>query len=34
MIVLDRLDGVASPRWAPLFSYDAFLTAGTRARLL
>ena len=33
-IVMDRLDGVASPRWAPLFSYDAFLAAGTRARLL
>jgi glycine/D-amino acid oxidase-like deaminating enzyme len=33
-IVMDRLDDIASPRWAPLFSYDAFLTAGTRARLL
>jgi glycine/D-amino acid oxidase-like deaminating enzyme len=33
-IVMDRLDGVASPRWAPIFSYDAFLTAGTRSRLL
>ena len=33
-IVLDRLDGVATDRWAPQFSYDAFLTAGTRPRLL
>jgi len=33
-VVMDRLDGVASPRWAPLFSYDAFLTAGARPRLL
>jgi glycine/D-amino acid oxidase-like deaminating enzyme len=33
-IVMDRLDGVASARWAPLFSYDAFLTAGSRPRLL
>jgi hypothetical protein len=31
---MDRLDGVESARWAPLFSYDAFLTAGARPRLL
>lgn len=33
-VVMDRLDGIDSPRWAPIFSYDAFLTAGSRARLL
>ena len=34
-VVMDRLDGVASARWSsPLFSYDAFLTAGSRPRLL
>ena len=33
-IVLDRLDGIASDRWTPQFSYGAFLTAGSRPRLL
>ncbi len=33
-IVLDRLDGIESARWTPQFSYDAFLTAGSRPRLL
>jgi len=33
-IVLDRLDGIQSDRWAPQFSYEAFLTAGSRPRLL
>ena len=33
-IVLDRLDGVPSERWAPQFSYESFLTAGSRPRLL
>ena len=33
-IVLDRLDGVASERWAPQFSYESFRTAGSRPRLL
>jgi glycine/D-amino acid oxidase-like deaminating enzyme len=33
-IVVDRLDGVASDRWSPLFAYDAFLAASSRPRLL
>ena len=33
-MVLDRLDGIESTRWTPQFSYDAFLTAGARPRLL
>jgi len=33
-IVLDRLDGIASDRWSPQFSYASFLTAGGRSRLL
>jgi glycine/D-amino acid oxidase-like deaminating enzyme len=33
-IVLDRLDGIASERWSPQFSYDAFLAADSRPRLL
>lgn len=33
-IVLDRLDGIASDRWTPQFSYESFLTAGSRPRLL
>jgi glycine/D-amino acid oxidase-like deaminating enzyme len=33
-IVLDRLDGIESARWTPQFSYDAFLRAGARPRLL
>ena len=33
-IVLDRLDGVASDRWTPQFSYQSFVTAGSRPRLL
>jgi glycine/D-amino acid oxidase-like deaminating enzyme len=33
-IVLDRLDGVASDRWSPQFSYASFLAAGSRPRLL
>src|SRR5438093_609140 len=33
-IVLDRLDGVASERWVPQFSYESFRTAGSRPRLL
>ena len=33
-IVLDRLDGIQSNRWSPQFSYDFFLTASSRPRLL
>src|SRR5262245_2435307 len=33
-IVMDRLDGVQSDRWFPQFSFDAFLSAGARPRLL
>ena len=33
-IIMDRLDGAQSDRWAPLFSYEAFLSAGSRPRLL
>ena len=33
-IVMDRLDGIESDRWSPQFSYDAFLAAGARPRLL
>jgi glycine/D-amino acid oxidase-like deaminating enzyme len=33
-IVLDRLDGIPSDRWAPQFSYGAFLSASSRPRLL
>jgi N-methyl-L-tryptophan oxidase len=33
-IVLDRLDGIESDRWTPQFSYDAFVTAASRPRLL
>src|SRR5215475_4841550 len=33
-IVLDRLDGVRSDQWSPQFSYESFLTAGARPRLL
>lgn len=33
-IVLDRLDGIRSDRWSPQFSYEAFLSAGSRPRLL
>jgi glycine/D-amino acid oxidase-like deaminating enzyme len=33
-IVLDRLDGIESDRWAPQFSYDSFLSASSRPRLL
>ena len=33
-IVLDRLDGIESDRWIPRFSYQSFLTAGSRPRLL
>jgi glycine/D-amino acid oxidase-like deaminating enzyme len=33
-IVMDRLDGVESDRWSPQFSYEAFLAAGSRPRLL
>ena len=33
-IVLDRLDGIQSDRWTPQFSYDSFLTASSRPRLL
>jgi glycine/D-amino acid oxidase-like deaminating enzyme len=33
-IVLDRLDGVPSERWAPQFSYESFRTAASRPRLL
>ena len=33
-IVLDRLDGIESEQWAPQFSYDAFLAADSRPRLL
>jgi len=33
-IVLDRLDGVPSERWAPQFSYESFRTASSRPCLL
>ena len=33
-IVLDRLDGIESARWTPQFSYESFVTAGARPRLL
>ena len=33
-IVLDRLDGIASDWWSPQFSYESFLAAGARPRLL
>src|SRR5262245_47549887 len=33
-IVLDRLDGIRSDRWTPQFSYESFLSAGARPRLL
>ena len=33
-IVLDRLDGVASDRWSPQFSFQAFLSAAPTARPL
>lgn len=33
-IVVDRLDGIRSDRWTPQFSYESFLTAGSRPRLL
>lgn len=33
-IVLDRLDGIASARWAPQFSYESFRSAASRPRLL
>jgi N-methyl-L-tryptophan oxidase len=33
-IVLDRLDGIPSERWTPQFSYESFLTAARRSRLL
>ena len=33
-IVLDRLDGIESGRWAPQFSYEFFSTAASRPRLL
>jgi glycine/D-amino acid oxidase-like deaminating enzyme len=33
-IVLDRLDGIQSDRWTPQFSYDSFLSASSRPRLL
>jgi glycine/D-amino acid oxidase-like deaminating enzyme len=33
-IILDRLDGIESDRWTPQFSYESFLTAGSRPRLL
>jgi glycine/D-amino acid oxidase-like deaminating enzyme len=33
-IVLDRLDGIESDRWTPQFSYDAFVSASSRPRLL
>ena len=33
-IVLDRLDGTPSDRWSPQFSYDSFLSASSRPRLL
>jgi len=33
-IVLDRLDGIQSDRWAPQFSYDSFISASSRPRLL
>jgi len=33
-IVLDRLDGIESDRWASQFSYDCFLSASSRPRLL
>lgn len=33
-IVLDRLDGIESDRWTPQFSYESFVTASSRPRLL
>ena len=33
-IILDRLDGIESDRWTPQFSYDSFLSASSRPRLL
>jgi glycine/D-amino acid oxidase-like deaminating enzyme len=33
-IVLDRLDGIQSDRWSPQFSYESFLSASSRPRLL
>jgi len=33
-VVMDRLDGLASERWSPQFSYASFLTASGRSRLL
>jgi len=33
-IVLDRLDGIESPRWTPQFSYESFRAAASRPRLL
>jgi sarcosine oxidase len=33
-IILDRLDGIESDWWSPQFSYDAFLSASPRPRLL
>ena len=33
-IVMDRLDGIESDRWSAQFSYEAFLAAGARPRLL
>jgi glycine/D-amino acid oxidase-like deaminating enzyme len=33
-IILDRLDGIQSDRWSSHFSYDSFLSASSRPRLL
>ena len=33
-VVLDRLDGIPSDRWSPQFSYDSFVSASSRPRLL
>jgi sarcosine oxidase len=33
-IVMDRLDGIESDRWSPQFSYESFLAASSRPRLL
>ena len=33
-LVLDRLDGIASDRWSPQFSFEAFLSAAPTARPL
>src|SRR5712692_874474 len=33
-IILDRLDGIQSDRWSPQFSYESFLSASSRPRLL